>query len=432
MARPQLGDDLEHQVPQPRRHPGEDEEGQPGDRLMGEHVRSPILSAAINRSDGDGGGDRAEGDVQARGRGLGLTEAAARGGAGAGDEAGGEDGEGEVYDTASRAAVRRLPKAMATAATTISDTPTSRPISSEDGSPADRLAVAVAVGQASFLDAGMNPEQGRPGRRPDRRGQTWSEHTEGVRRRDRPARPASARPPGLVAGLAPVSCPRPPVGRARVRSRPRGAPAWTSRTSSSSTVAVRGIPTHRARPRHPAYPVARAAGVRLTLTDGRSLIDGMASWWSAIHGYHAPGARPGGHRPARADGPRHVRRPDPRAGRGPGPTAHRHDARTPDAGVLSRTRDRCRSRSPTAMAVQHWSRSGPAGQDPAADRPAGGYHGDTFGAMAVCDPVNGMHQIFRGVLADQLLRPGAVAGVRRAVRRLAPGADARPAGRARG
>ena len=39
---------------------------------------------------------------------------------------------------------------------------------------------------------------------------------------------------------------------------------------------------------HPALPVRSASGVRLTLEDGRELVDGMSSWWSAIHGYNHP------------------------------------------------------------------------------------------------------------------------------------------------
>ena len=43
----------------------------------------------------------------------------------------------------------------------------------------------------------------------------------------------------------------------------------------------------------PVFPVVSASGVRLTLADGRELIDGMASWWCVIHGYNHPGTEPG-------------------------------------------------------------------------------------------------------------------------------------------
>ncbi len=48
-----------------------------------------------------------------------------------------------------------------------------------------------------------------------------------------------------------------------------------------------GIPT-RAASAFPPLPVVGAEGVRLRLADGRELVDGMSSWWSAIHGYRHP------------------------------------------------------------------------------------------------------------------------------------------------
>jgi len=153
----------------------------------------------------------------------------------------------------------------------------------------------------------------------------------------------------------------------------------------------------------PAYPVVRADGVRLTLADGRQLVDGMASWWSAIHGYNHPTLNQaatdqigqmahvmfGGltHEPA-------VR------------LAERLVAITPDdlTRVFFSDSGSVSVEVAIKMAIQFWCGQG----RPAKSRlltARGGYHGDTFGAMSVCDPVNGMHQIFRGVLAEQLFVP---------------------------
>ena len=143
-----------------------------------------------------------------------------------------------------------------------------------------------------------------------------------------------------------------------------------------------GIPTARCPRRCPPLPVVSAEGVRLTLADGRELIDGMASWWCAIHGYRHPAldaaAREqlgrmahvmfGGltHEPA-------VRLAERLLELAPGPRA----------GVLRRLRlGLGRGRDQAVPAVPARARA------PGRTRlltVRGGYHGDTFGAMAVCD-----------------------------------------------
>lgn len=153
----------------------------------------------------------------------------------------------------------------------------------------------------------------------------------------------------------------------------------------------------------PAYEVDSATGVRIRLRDGRELIDGMASWWCVIHGYNRPELNRaiedqlkrmahvmfGGltHAPAIALGRQLVDIT-------PEPLRHVFFS---DSGSVA-------VEVAIKMALQYWQ---------ARDKPAkrrlltlrGGYHGDTFGAMAVCDPVNGMHQLFRGVLAEHLFAP---------------------------
>lgn len=153
----------------------------------------------------------------------------------------------------------------------------------------------------------------------------------------------------------------------------------------------------------PAYEVASASGVRLRLKDGRELIDGMASWWCVIHGYNHPELNRaienqlqrmahvmfGGltHAPAIALGRQLVEIT-------PEPLRHVFFS---DSGSVS-------VEVAIKMALQYWQ-----GRDRPAKRRLltlrGGYHGDTFGAMAVCDPVNGMHQLFRGVLPQHLFAP---------------------------
>ncbi len=153
----------------------------------------------------------------------------------------------------------------------------------------------------------------------------------------------------------------------------------------------------------PVYPVASASGVRLKLADGRELIDGMSSWWCAIHGYNHPEMNRaleqqlqtmahvmfGGltHRPAVELAERLVEiTPKPLQ------TVFFADSGSVSVEVSMK------------MAIQYWhARGRPAKQKLLTVR--GGYHGDTFGAMSVCDPVTGMHGLFREVLAQQLFVP---------------------------
>ncbi|OZI58044.1 adenosylmethionine--8-amino-7-oxononanoate transaminase [Bordetella genomosp. 1] len=145
-------------------------------------------------------------------------------------------------------------------------------------------------------------------------------------------------------------------------------------------------------------PVVGSAGSTLTLADGRTLIDGVSSWWTACHGYNHPHIAAAVH--AQLEAMPHVmfggltHEPALRLARrlcerlGPGLDRVFYT----DSGSVA-------VEVAMKMALQYWLNQGERQRSRfVAFR--GGYHGDTFGTMAVCDPDEGMHRMFGGMLAQ--------------------------------
>ena len=149
----------------------------------------------------------------------------------------------------------------------------------------------------------------------------------------------------------------------------------------------------------PVYPVESASGVRLKLTDGRELIDGMASWWCVIHGYNHPEMN------AALEQQLHKMSHVMFAGLTHEPaielTRQLIDI-TPEPlqTVFFSDSGSVAVEVAMKMAIQYWHAKGQSHRQRFISLRSG-YHGDTFGAMSVCDPVTGMHSLFKDILPEQ-------------------------------
>jgi adenosylmethionine-8-amino-7-oxononanoate aminotransferase len=153
----------------------------------------------------------------------------------------------------------------------------------------------------------------------------------------------------------------------------------------------------------PTYAVESASGVHIKLADGRQLIDGMSSWWCAIHGYNHPALN------AAAEAQL-------------GKMAHVMFGGLSHAPATRLAKQLLKITAPSLqyvffsdsgsvsvevaikMALQYWHNLGLRNKKRLLTI-RGGYHGDTFGAMSVCDPINGMHSLFAGAVQEQLFAP---------------------------
>jgi len=161
------------------------------------------------------------------------------------------------------------------------------------------------------------------------------------------------------------------------------------------------LPYRQMKTAPPPLIVERTDGVRLYLADGRELIDGIASWWTACHGYNHPHVRAGiaaqlerlphvmlgglAHAPAMTLAER-------LAELLPGDLDHVFFTESGSVSVEVAMK----------MALQYRVNRGERGRTRFLSF-RGAYHGDTFAAMSVCDPEEGMHRLFGPMLHEQLV-----------------------------
>src|SRR5688572_11473813 len=172
-------------------------------------------------------------------------------------------------------------------------------------------------------------------------------------------------------------------------------------TSSVTTLSHLWLPYRQMKTAPPPLIVERTDGVRLYLADGRELIDGIASWWTACHGYNHPHVRAGiaaqlerlphvmlgglAHAPAMTLAER-------LAELLPGDLDHVFFTESGSVSVEVAMK----------MALQYRVNRGERGRTRFLSF-RGAYHGDTFAAMSVCDPEEGMHRLFGPMLHEQLV-----------------------------
>ncbi|MDT0594642.1 adenosylmethionine--8-amino-7-oxononanoate transaminase [Glaciecola petra] len=153
----------------------------------------------------------------------------------------------------------------------------------------------------------------------------------------------------------------------------------------------------------PCYEVVHAEGTKITLADGSVVVDGMSSWWAAIHGYNHPKLNEAAK--AQLDNFSHIMF---------GGLTHEPAivlckkliALTPSGlnRVFLADSGSVAVEVAIKMALQYWACQGRTEKNRLL-APRNGYHGDTFAAMSVCDPINGMHSLFKNSLIEHFFAP---------------------------